>query len=71
MRPCYNCKRFNSDARPLSWWGEVNPDCIGGCHGKGTQFDPDITEPDLGMFCDMFDRKEDGVKSRKGRVKKC
>ena len=69
MRPCYNCKRFNPNARPLAWWGEPNPNCIGGCNGNGTQFDPEITAPDLGMFCDLFDPKESiesGATSERG-----
>lgn len=63
MRPCYYCKRFDPEARPKSWWGEVNPDCIGGCNGKGTQFDPDITAKDLGMNCELFAPKESEVKN--------
>ena len=62
MRPCYYCKRFDPEVKQ-SPWETPNPNFIGGCNGKGTQCDPDITEDDLGMFCDLFDRKESEVKA--------
>ena len=61
MRPCYHCERFSprtADTPFVGWPGEPIPESwIGGCHGKGRQFDPEITEPDLGMYCDLFKPK--------------
>ena len=55
MRPCYYCKRFHPAAETtMRSIGEDSPDYIGGCEGKGIQHDPDITEKDLGMYCDLF-----------------
>ena len=61
MRPCYYCKRFSPKTTKTPSYGEDGPDCIGGCAGKGIQHDPDITEKDLGMYCDLFSPKEGGA----------
>lgn len=64
MRPCYRCKRFTRyDRPPVMWSGEDEKEYlkvstyIGGCDGKGWQYDPDYTEPDLGMYCELFCEK--------------
>lgn len=58
MRPCYQCKRFDPEARAIDRiTGKPYRTAIGGCMGKGQQFDPDITEEDLGLSCDLFRSK--------------
>lgn len=55
MRPCWNCKRFDPNCpKPFDWFETGQKNYIGGCSGKGEQYDYGNAED---MECDIFDRK--------------
>ena len=56
MRPCWNCERFDPNCqKPFDWFETGNKYYIGGCAGKGQQYDYGRAED---MECAIFKRKE-------------
>ncbi len=56
MRPCFNCERFDPNCeKPFDWFETGLRNYIGGCAGKGVQYDYGNPEE---YECDIFKRKE-------------
>ncbi len=54
MRPCYNCERFDENCQKPYGFNPAFSHYIGGCNGKGEQYDFGDAED---MECDIFTRK--------------